>query len=476
MTAVEIHKFGGTSVGNAERILAAARLIAKRRADRPADHGLVVVASAMAGVTNDLLATAARAAANDPAWHALDANLRDKHLHAVQQLLALGARFTSPGHDGIDDLLDLAHQRLAGVAATAELTARTRDAIVATGEKLAVRLLAAALRALNVPAIHLDADRFLDTASTHGEADPLTFTGDPHVAASIMPHLEQQLVPVVTGFIGRGPDGATTTLGRGGSDFTATLVAAALDAQEVVIWTDVSGVYTADPRAVPDARPIDHLNYREAAEMAYYGAKVLHPRTMIPIVAKGIPVRVKNTLEPAHPGTLIDRRFVPGPTPVKAVTAIRGQALVSVEGSGMVGVPGVAARVFTRLANAGLSVTMISQSSSESSICLAIPAASARAADLALRQEFRAEITSGWIEDVRVEHGIALLAAVGIGMQHRPGVAGTLFTALGHARVSARAIAQGSSELNLSFAVADEDADLALRTIHAAFLPPRATP
>jgi len=464
MSAIRVHKFGGTSVVGPERLCAAADLIA---AERGAGRA-VVVCSAMAGVTNELVDIHAQlaAASGDPL--ARVAALRTLHLETLDAL---------PDHASRDDtraaltaVLDRLESVVRASITLGEPTPRAHDTILATGEKLAVRLLAYALRARGTDAEHLDADSFLETDDAHGEAEPVRAVADREIRVAVGRVLDADRVPVITGFVGRAPGGWTTTLGRGGSDLSATLVAAAMRAEEVVIWTDVPGVFSADPRVATAARVIDHLNYREAAEMSFYGAKVLHPRTISPVSSLGIPVRVRSTLDPAAPGTLINGAFTPDAQTVKAVAAVRDQALVSIEGSGMSGVPGVAARVLGALADAGVSATMISQSSSESSICLSIPESDAGRAELALKDRLRAELTGFGVEEISVRSGVSIVAVVGIGMVHTPGVAARVFGAVRRAGVNVLAIAQGSSELNISLAVDRADADAAVKAIHDEFV------
>ncbi len=467
---MRVFKFGGTSVGSAKRMLEVARLVKAESAKGP----LVVVASAMAGVTN-LLVAAAQAVASGDRDRASDivAELDGRHNEALATLLKAGAGATGfEGGDALVDLRDLMSDLWELLAATVhigELTPRVRDRVLSVGEKMSVRLVVVALRAVGLEAVALDADTFLETDGNFGEANPLSGIADRTVQAALRPHLTAGRVAVVTGFCGRGPDGATTTLGRGGSDLTATVIAGALDAEEVTLWSDVDGVYSADPRIVPEARVIPQLNFREAAEMSYYGAKVLHQRTMIPVAGKGIPVRSRNTMRPEMPGTLIDGRFTPGSHPVKAITAVRDHAVLSVEGKGMAGVPGVAARVFGALAARDISVTMISQSSSEASICFAVPAGHALAAEAALKRTFRADISRGAVEEIVVRRGVGLVAAVGLGMARMPGVAARLFAALARRGINIYAIAQGSSELNVSLAIEDAQVPDALRAMHAEF-------
>ncbi len=460
---LEVHKFGGTSVGDAARIADVAAIL-----DEAAGSArIVAIASAMSGVTDALVEAAARAAAGlgEEALGAVD-DLRRRHLDTLR---ALGTGDDVEVAAEIERLVREAGDLLRAVLHLGELTGRSRDRLLAAGEKLSVRLLAAALRARGRAAAAVDADGFLQTDGRFGEADPVVAAGDPAVLGALGPLLERDAVPVVTGYCGRAPDGATVTLGRGGSDLSATVLGAALAADEVTIWTDVDGVYSADPRIVPDARVLEHLHFREAAEMSYYGAKVLHPRSMIPVADPGIPVRIRNAFRPSAPGTRVDARFSPGSLPVKAVTAVRRQALVSVEGKGMSGVPGVAARLFGALAQHGISVTMISQSSSESTICLAVAAEDAASAETALKRAFMTDLSRGAVEEIAVRRAVGLVAAVGLGMAHTPGIAARLFGALGRRRINVVAIAQGSSELNVSLAIAEGDVDAAVRAIHDEF-------
>ncbi|MEM6927352.1 MAG: aspartate kinase, partial [Myxococcota bacterium] len=418
-----------------------------------------------AGVTNRLVALADGAASGEATVEDVEALVT----HHLEVLGRMGG--ADPGQIAAtlrDLLAELDDLRRAAVA-MGELPPRARDRLLATGEKLSTRLLAVALEQRGQRAVVLDADTFLDTDDRFGEAQPLAGVGTRHVRSRIGPLLAEGVVPVVTGYCGRAPDGATTTLGRGGTDLSATFLGAALDADEVVIWTDVDGVFTASPDDVPGARLIGQLNYREAAEMSFYGAKVLHPRTMIPVADRGIPVTIKNSFRPDAPGTVVDGRFTPGSHPVKAVTAVRRQALVSIEGKGMAGRPGVAAQVFGALAEAGISITMISQSSSESTICFAVPEADAGAAEQALKGALAEAIAGHEVEEIVVRRDVALIAAVGLGMAQTPGVASRVFAALSRRDINVLAIAQGSSELNLSLALERDSTVAGLQAIHEEF-------
>ncbi|MBD3176707.1 MAG: aspartate kinase [Armatimonadia bacterium] len=469
MARTEVHKFGGTSLADAGCLARAADILG--RASQGAT--IVAVASAMGGAT-DALMRAACDAADGHLERALEQIERLRYRHT--DALALLSRETNADPGSGDSvrgelvaLLEEVSELLRGVALIGELSPRVSDRILSVGEKLSVRLLAAALGFGGFQGMALDADSFLDTDDAFGDARPLTGVADRLIQKALRSHLEAGRIPVVTGFCGRAPDGATTTLGRGGSDLSATLLGAATAADEVTIWTDVAGVFSADPAVVPDARVVGQLNYREASEMSYYGAKVLHQRTIIPVADLSIPVRIKHTFDPSADGTLVDGTFTPGSHPVKALSAVRGQCLLSVEGKGMAGVPGVAARMFGALAARDISITMISQSSSESTICIALPREHAEAAEALLKSEFRPDLTRGDIEEVVLVRNIGIIAAVGLGMAHTPGVSSRLFTAMGDQGVNVRAIAQGSSELNISFAVEEHQVDRALRAAHAEF-------
>jgi aspartokinase/homoserine dehydrogenase 1 len=283
------------------------------------------------------------------------------------------------------------------------------------------------------------------------------------------PLLARGVTPVVPGFFGAAPAGSVATLGRGGTDLTATLLARSLSAAEVVLWKDVTGILTADPRDVPGARVIPDLHRREAAEAAYFGAKVLHPRALIPLEGTRTTLRVRSFLDPEQPGTSVTARRGDARYPVKALATIRGQALVTVAGKGMMGVPGIAARTFAAVHAAGLSVSTIFQASSESSIGFTLPAGEAGPAVAALRRAFKEELSAGLVDDVASRTDVAVIAVVGEGMAGTPGIAGRVFTALAKAGLNVIAVAQGSSERNISFVVRSDQAGEAARQVHDAF-------
>ncbi len=463
MKRMEVHKFGGTSMADSGRIHTAATIIAER--SKIARQ--VVVSSATSGTTDLLINLGTHAAKGQmEEVRSLARQMLDRHLDIFKEL-------SKDGFEEIEqemrDIVDVTRRLSEAVGIHGELTPRVYDRIVVAGEKIAVRLLALTLRSIGIPSQACDADQFLLTDSIFGEANALPGITGKSIAQALNPILDRGIVPVVTGFCGKAPDGATTTLGRGGSDLSATLIGAALDADEVTIWTDVDGVMTANPKVVPGARVIRYLNYREAAEMSFYGAKVLHQRTMIPVSTKGIPVRTLNTNNPKGQGTIVDDRVTPGSLPVKAISAVRDHSLLSIEGKGMAGVPGISARLFSVIAGSRISVTMYSQSSSEASICLALPKSDADEAKKAIEEEFQLDIARGHIEEITIERDAGLVAIVGLGMAQTPGVAGRATMELGEAGVNILAIAQGSSELNLTLAVDEDDVERAVRILHNAF-------
>jgi aspartate kinase len=354
------------------------------------------------------------------------------------------------------------------VAILGELTDRGLAVISGLGERMMAPLLAAALRSKGVDAEFVDAGELITTDDNFSEAVPDMEATRSATRGRLLPILASGRIPVVTGFVAASSDGVPTVLGRGGSDYSAAILGAAMDADEVQIWTDVDGVMTADPRIVPDARSVAELSYGEAAELAYFGAKVLHPKTMLPAVDRGIPISVRNTFNPSFPGSRVVAHAVNGGT-VKALTVIRGLTMVTVAGRGMMGVPGIAARTFAAVAAEGANVLMISQASSEQSICFIVPEGDAERVCLALENAFSAEIRRRQIERVSKESNIVIVAVVGEGMKGTHGIAGTLFGALGSQRLNVVAVAQGSSEANISLVLTAANADAAIRSIHEAF-------
>ena len=453
-------KFGGTSVATPDALERVCHIV--RGASAP-----VVVVSATAGTTNALIAAARAAAGGDiVAAEATMARLAASH----DDLLRKAAR-KEMGEAGatLEELAQRTKALLRSVAILHECSARSQDAIVSYGELSSAEIVAAALRSHGIDAQAVPATRIVVTDDAFGNAAPAFEETYARTRDELAPMLERGVVPVVTGFIGATRDGVTTTLGRGASDYTAAILAAALSADECRIYTDVSGVMSADPRIVPGARPLARLSYAEAAELSYFGAKVLHPRAVLPAIEAGIPVRILNTFAPDQAGTTITAQGVPDGSVVKATTSLGELGLITVQGAGMSGIPGFAAKVFDTTAAEAVSVLMISQSSSESSICFVVPADTTDRLRRALERMLAKELAHHDVERVTVESPIAIVAAVGEGMRGTPGVAARVFGALGRAKVNVVAIAQGSSELNISLCVGESDREAAVKAIHQEF-------
>ncbi len=460
-----VMKFGGTSVGSVEAVTQVVGIVQKSMQDWPR---LVVVSSALSGVTNLLLDSANLSAMGDrDTYRPAMEELRRRHAEILQILVTDPAR-RAQAEQEIGGLIDDFASRCQAIAVLGESTPRALDSIAGLGERMSVRVIAAALECAGVPAVAVDATRLIVTDHQYQSAHPDLAATSEKTRQVLGPILAEGTVAVVTGFIAATPEGITTTLGRGGSDYSAALLGAALPADEVWIWTDVDGVMTADPRLVPDARTIPELSYREVSELAYFGAKVLHPKTIRPVIEAGIGLRVCNTFNPEHPGTRIVAE-IPAPATgvIKAVTAISGLQLITLEGRGMLGVPGVAARTFGAVAATGTSVPLISQASSEQSICFAVPVDSTRSVLTALQNTFAREISSRDIDRVWATEEVVIITVVGAGMRSTPGVAGRVFYSLGEKRVNVIAIAQGSSEVAISMTIDAADTRSALKTLHA---------
>jgi aspartate kinase len=366
----------------------------------------------------------------------------------------------------VDQFLDEFAAFCRSIHVLGEVTPRAMDAITSLGERISARVLAALLRQRGGRSEALDATELIVTDDTFQGAVPLMDATQAQVSVRLWPLSEQGIIPVVTGFIGATEDGVTTTLGRGGSDYSAAILGVCLGADEVWTWTDVDGVMSADPRLVPDARVIPTLSYSEVGELAYFGAKVLHPRTIRPVVEHGIPLWVKNTFNPTCPGTRIVREPETAPGTVKAITAIEGLSMVTVEGRGMMGVPGIAARTFAAVASRGASVLMISQASSEQSISFVIPTTAAAPVIAAIEDEMALELARRDVDRVWSLDDVVIVTAVGAGMRGTPGVAHRIFGALAQESINVTAVAQGSSECSISLVVAAADAADAVQQIH----------
>ena len=438
-----VMKFGGSSVAGAEKIARVVEIVRARRARKP-----VLVVSAFRGVTDELLALAREA---------LDGNLG--RLDAIAARHRDAARELGVDAAPLEPLLDELRALARGIALIRELTPRTLDRAASFGERLSARLIAAAFTKAGIPARAVDAfEAGLITDDRFGGAVPL-----PEADAALKKYFDAvKELPVVTGFVGRTRGGEITTLGRNGSDYSATILGAALGAEEVDIWSDTDGVMTADPRAVPTARPLGVLSFAEACELAWYGGKVLHPHTLVPAMKKDIPVRVLNTFKPEHPGTAIlaNPKEAPGDGPLKSVAFKRGQLIVSASSPRMTSGPGFLARIFAAFARHEVDVDMIATSE----VAVSATTSSERGVDRAAAE------LSGEFE-MTVERGLTVICAVGDGIQSRPGVAADVFSAVGAAGVNVRMISQGASRNNVAFVVDDADAEKAVRALHDRFFP-----
>lgn len=469
-----VMKFGGTSVGDSSAIAKVVDIVAETRRHW---KRVLVVTSAMTGVTDLLLGGAEKAITGDTETAVKATNiLSRRHEEVISTLIPDRSRQEQARSEIIRLVSDFSSLCQA-IAVLGEASPRALDAVASLGERMCVRMLEPVFTSAGIPSQHVDATRLIVTDRQFQAAHPEFQLTEQRSRQVLGPLLAQEIVPVVTGFIAATKDGITSTLGRGGSDYSAAILGATLPADEVWIWTDVNGVMSADPRIVKDARTITALSYREIAELAYFGAKVVHPKTIRPVIDAGIGLRVCNTFNPGHPGTRIVRdRPDTNNGAIKAVTAIRNQSLVTIEGRGMLGVPGVAARTFGSVAATGTSVPLITQASSEQSICFAVPAETASKVLVALEDTFRYELERGDIDRVWATDEVTIITVVGAGMRNTPGIAGRIFSALGSSGVNVIAIAQGSSEVSISLVVDGGDTEMGVRAIHDLTLtdsPPR---
>jgi aspartate kinase len=448
MNQLQVMKFGGTSVGDAQCIRRAAEIV--QSAAR--ESAVVVVVSAMGGVTNRLISAAKKAVEGQDDLSTEIDSLRQQHIDAAKVLVT----DKSALENLIVELERITVETASlcrGISLLRELTPRTYATVSSVGERLSARLMAATLREVGLNSTVIESKDVVVTDDDYLQAEPLMREVRERSAVILQPLLNDGVTPVVTGFIGATADGVLTTLGRGGSDYSATTLGAALDANEIIIWTDVDGVLTGDPRLVPDARLLREISYNEAAELAYFGAKVLHPKTLRPVVEARIPVWIRNSFSPEKNGTRITIEGHPTEHGVRAITAIPNVSMITIGGRGIVGVVGVAAKTFQAVASVRANVLLISQSSSENDICLIVDSVDAPQTLKALRSAFAADLKHHDVEHITVDPNIAIVAVVGEKMRGTPGIAGRTFSALGRRGINIIAIAQGSSEYNVSFVV-----------------------
>ena len=460
---MRILKFGGTSVSTPERVRNVVELVREAAGREP----VAVVVSAFGGVTNALVAVAEQAVRGDPEWVPGLEAVKRRHVDAVEALVLPAER--QPIAEFVDQAFDDLSGLVRGASLVRECTPRTMDNVMSYGERLSAPLVAAACRAAGVAAEAFDTRSLVLTDKRFGSARVRLDETFSRIRSALG---DRQAIPVLSGFIGATEAGETTTLGRGGSDYTAALVGAALSAPAIEIWTDVDGVMSADPRLVPGAFSIPAMSYEELMELSHFGAKVVYPPTVHPARARSIPLVIKNTMNPAFAGTVITAEPGANPFDVRGIASVPRVALLRLEGDGMVGVPGIAMRLFGALAQEGISVVLITQASSEHSICFAIEPDAVERARERLDSEFALERAAGLIDELVIEDDVALVAIVGQGMHERAGIAGRIFGVLGRHGISARAISQGSSELNITVAVSRSDEAKAVRAIHDGFFAP----
>lgn len=450
---MKVLKFGGSSVANAENIKKVVDIV------REIEGEAIVVLSAMQGTTDKLIDAGRMAERGDEGYSQRLSEIRELHLRTANELIGTNAAIGQEIITKLDELDDLCR----GVSLVGELSLRTLDAILSFGEILSTRLASAYLSSRDVENEWTDSRTVIRTDSSFGNA-----VVDFKTTNELIANHRFSKLTIAPGFIASDANGNTTTLGRGGSDYTGAIFAAALDADVLEIWTDVSGMMTADPRFVRNVRDIPRITYREAMELSHFGAKVIYPPTIQPVMAKGIPVWVKNTFAPDDFGTLIEAE-TSNAEMIRGITSIDKIAVINLEGSGMVGVPGFSKRLFDALSRAQINVILITQSSSEHSICVAIEEKASDRAKAAVDREFEYEIAVGKIDPLRVETGLSILALVGDRMRFHTGVSGRMFSTLGHNGVNIRAIAQGSSERNISAIIGSADVRKAINTLHEEF-------
>jgi len=460
-----VMKFGGTSLAAGENFRLVADLVSNY-----VNQGfeVVVVVSALKGVTDRLIEASEHAKTGDlETIYRFKREITEEHLEAARKSIR-DPNIRREVSDALRRTLNELEKVLTGIAYVGELTPKSRDYVLSFGEKLSTRIAWGTLRDAGLNAQYFTGGSAgIVTDSNFGEAKPLMNVTKHQVKSRIEPLLEEGVVPVITGYIAATPEGVTTTLGRGGSDYTATIIGAALGVDEVWIWTSVDGLMTSDPKIVPDAKVIPEVSFQEATEMAVFGAKVMHPRALEPAMEENIPVRIRSIFNPESLGTLIVKEQKIKPVDVvKAITLVKDVALVNVSGAGMIGAPGTAAKVFDVLGKKNINILMISQSVSEANISFIINRGLLEKAVNALEI---ALLGRGLIREVTAEDDICVVAVVGAGMRGTPGVASRVFSAVARRGINIRMIAQGSSELNISFVVKEVDGEEAVRAIHEEF-------
>ncbi len=450
---MKVLKFGGTSVGSAANIRKVKEIVLKQKEDT------IVVVSALGGVTDLILNAARIASTGSDDFHPVLAEIKNRHKKAIDDLFNGSGAMVYIA----EELLDELEQILTGITLVGELTPKTLDRIAGIGERISSHLVAQFISG----AVRKDSSELIQTNSNFGKAQVDFGVTNQKIKTEFA---EFKGIAVMPGFIAKNAKGEFTTLGRGGSDYTAAILAAALEVDSLEIWTDVDGFMTADPRVISKAYTIPELTYSEAMELSHFGAKVIYPPTILPVYQKGIPIRIKNTFKPENVGTLIlSSAQTPKERPIKGISSISGITLVTLQGIGMVGVTGISMRLFTALARVNVNVILISQASSENSISVAIDENSVEVAESAIRAEFEKEIETGQVSKISIERELSIVAIVGENMKHTTGIAGKLFSTIGKNGINIIAIAQGASELNISWVVKNSELRKTLNVVHESF-------
>ena len=460
---MQVLKFGGSSVGSAEAISKVVAIVSESIKKEPT----IVVVSAMSGVTDQLILLAQSAAQGNEAYKTIIQNLEQKHLDAVRALLPIQQQ--SGTLSMVKQLMNEIESNCDGLFMLRELTMRMQDRLISYGEILSSKIIAAAFEAEGVDQVWLDSRAMIKTNSKYFNAVVDRSTTIKTIQAYFATPSNKHALYMAPGFIASDAEGNTTTLGRGGSDYTGAIYAASLKAAVLEIWTDVSGMMTADPRMVHNAKEIPKISYQEAMELSHFGAKIIYPPTIQPVMRENIPVWIKNTFEPEHPGTLIENESPKDDNFIRGISSIKDICLLSLEGAGMVGIPGFSKRLFDALAKKQINVILITQSSSEHSICVGVNVQDTHMAKIAVDAEFEQEINTQVVEPLIIEKDLSIIALVGEQMRNHPGVSGKMFGVLGRNGINVRAIAQGSSEKNITAVIASQDVRKAINVLHEEF-------
>ncbi len=460
---MQVLKFGGSSVGTPEAISKVIAIVKERVKINQA----IVVVSAMSGVTDQLILLAQSAAQGNEAYKTIIQNLEQKHLDAVRALLPIQQQAGTLSM--VKQLINEIESNCDGLFMLRELTMRMQDRLISYGEILSSKIIAAAFEAEGVDQVWLDSRAMIKTNSKYFNAVVDKALTNQTIQQYFATPSNKHALYMAPGFIASDAEGNTTTLGRGGSDYTGAIYAAALQADVLEIWTDVSGMMTADPRMVQNAKEIPKISYQEAMELSHFGAKIIYPPTIQPVMQAHIPVWIKNTFEPAHPGTLIENESPKDDNFIRGISSIKDICLLSLEGAGMVGIPGFSKRLFDALAKKQINVILITQSSSEHSICVGVNVQDTHLAKIAVDAEFEQEINTQVVEPLIIEKDLSIIALVGEQMRNHPGVSGKMFGVLGRNGINVRAIAQGSSEKNITAVIASQDVRKAINVLHEEF-------